>query len=140
MNRVVIDTNILIAALIGQKGPSREILRLCLNGQLLPLLSTPLFLEYEAVSQRSDIKTLCPLTEQEVTQLLAAFFHVCEWVQIHFLWRPNLKDESDNFLIELAVAGNADAIISYNTRDLKNAELTFTGLQVLKPEEILRGK
>ncbi len=86
-------------------------------------------MEYEAVSKRDKIKELCPLTEDEVSNLLAAFFSVCEWVQIHYLWRPNLKDEGDNFLIELAVAGNA----------LRNAELQFDGLKVLAPEDYLRG-
>ena len=58
---------------------------------------------------------------------------------IHCLWRPNLKDESDKFLIELAVAGNAKSIITNNVKDLRNAELQFDGLSVLAPEEYLRG-
>ena len=140
MNKVVIDTSVLISALIGKKGPAREIIRRCLKRELVPLVSTTLFLEYEAVSKRKEIKDLCPLTDAEVAQLLAAFFSVCEWVQIHFLWRPNLKDEGDNFLIELGVAGNADAIVTNNVRDLKNAELKFEGLRVLKPEQMLRGE
>ena len=74
-----------------------------------------------------------------MSELLAAFFSVCEWVQIHYLWRPNLKDEGDNFLIELAVAGNAESIITNNLKDLRNAELQFDGLRVLAPEDYLRG-
>lgn len=140
MKKVVIDTSVLISALIGKKGPARKILRQCLNRELLPLVSTTLFLEYKAVSQRPEIMELCPLTDDEVAQLLAAFFSVCEWVHIHFLWRPNLRDEGDNFLIELGVAGNADAIVTNNVRDLKSAELKFEGLRVLKPEQMLRGK
>ncbi len=140
MNRVVIDTSVLISALIGKKGPAREVIRRCLIGEFIPLISTTLFLEYEAVSERSEIKKLCPLSNNEINQLLAAFFSVCEWVQIHFLWRPNLKDEGDNFLVELGVAGNADVIVTNNVRDLKNAELKFNGLRVLKPEQMLRGK
>lgn len=139
MNRVVIDTSVVISALIGKVGPARKIMRLCLLGQLKPLISTALFLEYEAVSKRPKIKELCPLSEEEVNELLAAFFSVCELVHIHYLWRPNLKDESDNFLIELAVAGNAKSIITNNLSDLKNAELQFDGLKVLAPEEHLRG-
>ena len=77
--------------------------------------------------------------EAEVNDLLAAFFSVCEWVQIHYLWRTNLKDEGDNFLIELAVAGNAESIITNNLKDLRNAELQFDGLRVLAPEDYLRG-
>ena len=139
MSRVVIDTSVLISALIGKTGPARAVLRQCLNGNLKPIISTALFLEYEAVSKRRQIRDLCPLTESEVEQLLAAFFSVCEWVQIHFLWRPNLKDEGDNFLIELAVAGNADVIVTNNLRDLRNAELQFENLRVLRPEQLLGG-
>ncbi len=139
MNKVVIDTSVLISALIGKTGPAREVIRRCLLGQLKPLISTTLFLEYEAVSKRNKIKELCPLTEADVNELLAAFFSVCEWVQIHYLWRPNLKDEGDNFLIELAVAGNAESIITNNLKDLRNAELQFDGLRVLAPEDYLRG-
>ena len=93
----------------------------------------------ELVKLREKIKELCPLTEAEVNELLAAFFSVCKWVHIHYLWRPNLKDEGDNFLIELAVAGNAKSIITNNVKDLRNAELQFDGLSVLAPEEYLRG-
>ena len=60
-------------------------------------------------------------------------------MQIHYLWRPNLKDEGDNFLIELAVAGNAESIITNNLKDLRNAELQFDGLRVLAPEDYFRG-
>ena len=139
MKKVVIDTSVLISALIGKTGPAREVIRQCLLGRLKPLISTTLFLEYETVSKRDKIKELCPLTEDEVNNLLAAFFSVCEWVQIHYLWRPNLKDEGDNFLIELAVAGNAESIITNNLKDLRNAELQFDGLRVLAPEDYLRG-
>lgn len=86
---------------------------------------------------RSSSRVCVPVNE--VSELLAAFFSVCEWVQIHYLWRPNLKDEGDNFLIKLAVAGNAESIITNNLKDLRNTELQFDGLKVLAPEDYLRG-
>ena len=64
----------------------------------------------------------------------------CRWTRIYFLWRPNLRDESDNHLVELAVAGNAQAIVTRNKRDLKGAELKFDDLAVLTPAECLRRK
>ena len=139
MTKIVIDTSVVISALIGEKGPARELLRQTLQGKYLPLISTTLFLEYEAVSQRAEIKRLCPLNETEIQQLLAALYRACEWVQIHYLWRPNLKDEGDNFLIELAVAGACNRIVTNNTKDFLSAELKFAGLRILKPEELLRG-
>ncbi|MES9903725.1 MAG: putative toxin-antitoxin system toxin component, PIN family [Sedimenticola sp.] len=136
---VVVDTSILISALIGSRGPSREILRKCLLGDYIPLISNTLFSEYEAVSKRKQIRNLCPLTNDEITKLLNAFYGVCHWVPIYYLWRPNLVDEGDDFLIELALAGNATHIITNNIGDLKNAELKFPSLTIAKPEELLRG-
>jgi len=139
-NTIVVDTSIVISALIGKEGPSREILRLCLEGELKPLISNTLFLEYEDVTKREKILKLCPLTPNEIRELLNAFYSVCKWVQIYYLWRPNLKDEADNFLIELALAGNALKIITNNIRDLENAELNFPNLEILTPETFLRGR
>nr|WP_230841133.1 PIN domain-containing protein [Gloeobacter morelensis] len=61
-----------------------------------------------------------------------------KWIFIYYLWRPNLKDEADNHLIELAVAGNAQMIATNNARDFQNAELLFPDLSILKPEEMIR--
>jgi putative PIN family toxin of toxin-antitoxin system len=98
MKKIVVDTCVVISALISEAGGSREILRKCLNGHYQPLMSNALFLEYEDVSARSRVQQLCPLTKQEINELLAAFYHVCRWVPIYYLWRPNLIDEGDNFL------------------------------------------
>ena len=136
---IVVDTSVMISALIGKRGASRQVVRECLTGDYLPLMSNALFLEYEDVSARNKIKKYCPLSEQEITDLLAAFYKVCIWVPIYFLWRPTLMDESDNFLIELAVAGNAECIVTNNIKDLKSAELSFLNLRVRKPEQLLRG-
>ena len=139
-NTIVVDTGVVISAFIGKEGPSREILRLCLQGALKPLISSTLFLEYEDVSNREKIQQLSPLSQNEIRKLLNAFYSVCRWVPIYYLWRPNLKDEADNFLIELALAGNALKIITNNIRDLENAELNFPHLEILTPETFLRGR
>ena len=140
MMKIVVDTSVLISALIGKEGPSREILRRCLQGTYQPLISNTLFLEYEYASLRPRIQKLCPLDENEIRELINAFYSMCVWVPIYYLWRPNLKDEGDNFLIELAVAGNAEIIVTNNVKDLGSAELSFENLQIYKPEELLRGE
>ena len=140
IDSIVIDTSALISALIGSQGPSREILRQCLQGTYNPLVSNALFLEYEDVSKREKILELCPLTNNEIRELLNAFYKTCRWVPIYYLWRPNIKDEGDNFLIELALAGNASCIITNNIRDLKNAELTFPDLRIETPQQFLQGE
>jgi len=136
---LVVDTSVIISALIGKKGPSREILRRCLQGHYKPLISNALFQEYEDVISRDRIKNATPLSEKEIRELLNAFYSVCKWVPIYFLWRPNLKDENDNFLIELALAGNSNLIVTNNIKDLEGAELTFEGLSILKPEQLTKG-
>ena len=138
-NVVVIDTSVLINALLGPAGPARELIRRCLLGQYEPLISNTLFMEYEDVTNRSHILEQGPLTPEELRELLNAYYSVCEWVPIYYLWRPNLPDESDNFLIELAVAGNAYCVVTNNVRDIKSSELIFPGLQVMTPEKLLRG-
>jgi len=138
--KVVIDTSVIISALIGKRGANREVIRQCLTGKYLPLISNPLFQEYEDVSSRKRVKAICPLSVMEVRDLLNAFYSVCSWVPIYYLWRPNLKDEDDNFLIELALAGNSQTIVTNNVKDLEAAELRFEDLRILTPQQILRGE
>ena len=109
-------------------------------GEFKPLISNALFLEYEAVRKRERIRKLCPLNGDEIEELLNAYYSICEWTPIYYLWRPNIVDEGDNFLIELALAGNASHIITNNVRDLKNAELKFPELEIMTAEKILRGE
>ena len=97
-----------------------------------------LFLEYEDVLQRDKPFAASPLSSAERQRLLAAFAHVSEWVKIYFLWRPNLPDEGDNHVVELAVAGGASVIVTQNVRDFERSELRFPNLRVLRPGEFLK--
>lgn len=63
---------------------------------------------------------------------------MCDWVTVHYLWRPNLPDEGDNHVLELAVAGDAQAIVTQNVRDFRRAELRFPGIEILTPAEFLK--
>lgn len=136
--RIVVDTSVFVSALIGSTGPSREVLRRCLQGEYQPLMGNALFCEYESIIGRENFLSRCPLASDEIMTLLKAFMSVCKWVNIYYLWRPNLKDEGDNYLVELGVAGSASMIVTNNIRDFKNAELLFPGLSVLTPEQLLR--
>ncbi|MEH2129622.1 MAG: putative toxin-antitoxin system toxin component, PIN family [Nostoc sp.] len=136
--KIVVDTSVFISALISSKGSSRELIRRCLKGEYQPLMGNALFTEYESVIGREEIIAKCPLTSVEISALLTSFMSVNQWIYIYYLWRPNLKDEADNHLIELAVAGNAQIIATHNIKDFQNAELLFPNLSILKPEEIIR--
>jgi putative PIN family toxin of toxin-antitoxin system len=135
----VVDTSVFAGALIGRAGHSRQVIRACLERRLFPLMGQALFLEYEAVLGRDHLFLTSPLTRTERHELFEAFLSVCEWVQVYFTWRPNLPDEADNHIVELAVAGGAALIITNNVRDFRRGELRFPGLRVLTPAEFMEG-
>nr|WP_246841287.1 PIN domain-containing protein [Chroococcidiopsis sp. TS-821] len=122
----MVDTSVFISALISSQGASRELLRQCLLLKYQPLMGNALFAEYEQVTSRDEILRLCPLSVEEIEMLLASFMNICEWMHIYYLWRPNL------------IAGNASIIVTHNTQDFKQAELSFPELSILKPEEMIR--
>ncbi len=137
--KIVVDTNILINVLLSpsKSSASFKVIELCLLGELKPQISASLFTEYIDVSSREKIVTKSSYTEREISLILDGFLNTCEWNKISFLWRPNLKDEADNHLVDLAVASSADLIISYNLRDLTSGELKFEW-QSMTPEQFLK--
>ncbi len=138
MRKVVIDTNIFVSALMNRGGAPRHIIRLALLGEIAPLMGNALLGEYEDVISRENIQAKCVLNASERQELLEAFLSSCEWSSVYFLWRPNLRDEQDNHLIELALAGGADTIITANKRDFNNGDLSFPDLKILNAGEFLQ--
>ena len=136
--RIVVDTNVFTAAVLSPAGVNRRVLRACLTAKAHPLMGAALFHEYEDLLARPDLMKKSPLPPAERRQLFEAFLSVCEWVRIYFLWRPNLPDEADNHLVELALAGGAEAIVTSNVRDVRSGELAFPHLQILTPAEFLK--
>ena len=100
-------------------------------------MSEALFYEYEAVMKRKKIQNLTPLTVEEQNTLFYAYLSSSKWNEIYDMWRPNLKDEDDNFVVELAVASGAEYIITYNIKDFKNAELVFKH-KIITPEQFIK--
>lgn len=135
---IVLDTSVFVAALLGPAGASRSVLRACLGRRLVPLMGAALFAEYESLLSRTEVFQRCLLDPLERESILNAFAAVCRWTTIYYGWRPNLRDEGDNHLIELAVAGGAEAIVTKNVRDFRSAELRFPGLRILRPEDLLK--
>lgn len=135
--KVVIDTNVLVAGLIGDKGPNREILRYCFKGILQPYVGNALYAEYQDLLNRDNIQTLYNQTSVTLTEFLDDFASICKPAEAWFLWRPNLKDEADNHIVELAVAANVKYIVTNNITDFAQAELQHVGHSVITPPDLL---
>lgn len=130
---IVIDTNVLAAALQSNRGASYKLLMLVNSGKFTIHVSVPLVLEYEDVAKR--LLENIPLTEQDIDNILDYLCAVAQQHQIFYLWRPLLKDPKDDMVLELAVTASCEFIVTYNKRDFQGAE-SF-GLRVVTPKEFL---
>ena len=126
------------SAFTSNTGAARKILRGLLQGDATALISVPLFLEYEDVLSRPETRQRCPLSLVEQRQLFDAFLATTELVTVYYRWRPNLRDEGDNHVVELAVAAGEATIITYNRKDFRGGELRFPQLHIITPAQWLR--
>jgi putative PIN family toxin of toxin-antitoxin system len=135
--RLVLDTNIIVGAMLREGGAARAVLRLCLQGEVQPIIGVALFAEMEDVLSRESLFRKSQLTYPERLELFAAFLSVTRWVPIYYTWRPNLRDEADNHVVDLAVAGNAEYIVTQNERDFAKMELQFPQLKLVTAAEFM---
>jgi len=135
--RLVLDTDVLVAAFRSERGASRELLVAALDERFVLLASTAIWLEYEAVMTRPLQLTAMRLTAAEVRDVLAALAVVAEPVPIHFLWRPVLADAEDEHVLDLAMNGRADMLVTFNQDDFVEASKIFQ-IEVVTPAAALR--
>ena len=102
-----------------------------------PLVSTALFLEYEDVTKRPEIRLATGMSDDDLEGFLAALASAAEAVEVNFRWRPQLSDPKDELVLEAAVNGEADALVTHNLRDFESATRLF-GLRVLLPRDVLK--
>ena len=131
---VVIDTSVLIAAQRSRRGASSKLLSVVGNGPFDLHLSVALVLEYEAILMR--YRQELGLTQDDVADVIDALCALSIAHEIHFQWRPTLRDPDDEFVLELAVAARCDYIVTFNTRDFVGAERF--GIRVVTPSEFLK--
>lgn len=135
MPLIVLDTNVLVAGLCRRKdSPSYKLLKSIQDGNIPLVVTKKLFLEYESVLTREKILELIDANVDEVNLILDALLAIAQKSEVYYLWRPNLPDESDNFVLESAIAASA-IIITKNTRDFKTGRLKFPDLIVMTPQQ-----
>lgn len=127
------DSNVLVSALRSKCGLSFVLLSLVGTGGFDINLSVPLVLEYEQVLKRSRWENKPAWSY--VADILDYLCEVGRKHRIHFLWRPRERDPKDDMVLEVAVAGQCDCIVTYNKRDF--GEARSFGLELLTPKEFL---
>ena len=134
---MVLDTDVLVAAMRSRFGASWQLVDRALAGEFRLLLSVPLFLEYEAVLAREEHRKVHGLSVRELDEVLRALSKIAERVEIRFLWRPVLPDPNDDMVLETAVNGQADLLVTFNVGDFTFRGFAFSHETVL-PSEALR--
>jgi putative PIN family toxin of toxin-antitoxin system len=135
--RVVLDTDVVVAAMRSPIGASAEILREVRRGTVIMVASVALALEYEAVCSEAEHQLAAGLSAAEGMIFIDAVIALAEPVKAHFLWRPQLRDPGDEMVLEAAVNGRADALVTFNLRDFGAAPAHF-GIEVLLPRDALK--
>jgi predicted nucleic acid-binding protein len=100
-------------------------------------MGSALFCEFEDVMGRPELFKDVPVSAAERAELVASFMNRARWTRVSYGWRPNLPDESDNHIVELAVAGNAEAVVTNNVRDFRRGDLAFPQLRILTPRQLM---
>jgi putative PIN family toxin of toxin-antitoxin system len=135
--RALLDTNVLVAGLASQSGASFRLLQHALDQKFVLLASPALWLEYEAVLKRPEMIALHGFTLAEVDDFLNGLACQVEPVTSHFLWRPQLRDPSDEMVLEAAVNGSARFLVTVNVRDFEVIAERF-GIEICKPGQFLK--
>jgi len=131
MDKVVIDTNVIISALKSSRGASYKLISMIGDERFVSCVSVPLILEYEDVMHRH----FPHMKKQDISDFLDYLCAVSRPVSISFLWRPFLRDPGDDLLLELAISANAKYIITYNKRDFIGS-YKFS-IEIINPKEYL---
>ncbi|MBI4756957.1 MAG: putative toxin-antitoxin system toxin component, PIN family [Betaproteobacteria bacterium] len=134
--KVVLDTDVVVAAMRSPSGASAELMRMARRGRIVLAASVSLFVEYESVCTRQEHLEAAGLVAGDVRLFLDALASFVEPVSIHFLWRPQLRDPADELVLEAAVNAGADALLSFNLRHFRRAAQRF-GLHVSQPGSFL---
>lgn len=133
----MLDTNVVVAGMRSPVGASAAVLRAARAGEVVLLANVALAIEYEEICSLAEHRLAAGFSAGDVDVFLDAVIAMLEPVPTRFLWRPRLRDASDEMVLEAAVNGNADAIVSFNARDFAVVPDEF-GIEVIRPAEALK--
>jgi len=137
MIRIVLDTDVLVAAFDSPTGASRQLLIEILDGNVTLLMSTSLLLEYEAVLTRPVVLSMIGLDGPAVITVLDELARLCVPVAMDYRWRPVAADPDDDMVVETAINGAADLIVTFNIGDMRAGAEQF-GVAAMRPAAVLR--
>jgi putative PIN family toxin of toxin-antitoxin system len=136
--KYLLDTCIIVSALRSKQGASYQLLKQAVQGQLPIVMDFKLLAEYRDVLMRPEIIEALVFEPAEIEMILARLVMVAEESRILFLWRPNLQDEGDNYLVEIAVAMQPCTLVTHNIKDFQRAELFFPHVIIKRPQQVLQ--
>jgi putative PIN family toxin of toxin-antitoxin system len=135
--RCVLDSNVVVTGMRSPRGASAALLMAARRSRLTLVANVALALEYEAICLMAEHRMAAGLSEQQVGVFLDAVLAMVDPVETHFMWRPQLRDPADEFVLEAAVNGQAEVIVTFNQRDFGDTPAAF-GIEVVSPAELLR--
>jgi predicted nucleic acid-binding protein len=127
------DTNVLVSALRSRRRASFRLLTLLGSERFRIGVTVPIVFEYEDALKRLGDET--SWSAEEIGDLLDFICAVADRKKVSYLWRPFLRDQHDDMVLEAAVAASCDRIVTYNKADFRGAERF--GLRIVTAKEFL---
>jgi putative PIN family toxin of toxin-antitoxin system len=135
--KVVLDTSVIIAAVRSRHGASNRVLQMAFAGSFKILATTALFLEYEEVLERPEQRAVHGMSPEHTSAFLIGLAAIIEPVRVYYQWRPQMQDTDDEMVLETALNGRADAIVTHNLRDFISPASKFN-VRVLSPGDLVK--
>lgn len=133
--KIVLDTSVLVAAARSRHGASHRLLSMLPSPRFDVALSVSLYMEWMAVMTRPE--HLPPgMTGSDAEAFVRYLASICALQDIHYLWRPFLRDPNDDMVLECAVASGSRYLVTHNVRDFSRTH--ELGVHAITPADFLR--
>jgi len=134
---LVLDTSVVVSAVRSRNGASNRLLQMAYVRSLRVLATPALFLEYEELLGRDEQRAVHRMSPARTRDFLIGLAAIIEPVRVYYQWRPQMQDADDEMVLETALNGHADAIVTHNVRDFVSAASRFN-LHVVTPGSLVK--